>query len=34
MERLRLFLARFGRAWGLYRKLDYSWRVAWAKAAR
>lgn len=29
-----MFCARVVRAWDLYRKLDYSWRVAWAKAAR
>lgn len=34
IERAALFLARLDRAWRLYTRLHYSWRLAWAKAAR
>lgn len=32
--RLGLLLSRVSRAWSYYRKLNYSWRLAWAKADR
>jgi len=32
LERICLFLARLDRAWSYYRKLHYSWRLAWVKA--
>ena len=32
MERIALFCARFARAWRYYKRLHYSWRLAWAKA--
>lgn len=32
LDRLQLFLLRFMRAWRLYTRLHYSWRLAWAKA--
>jgi hypothetical protein len=32
MERRFLFLARLARALRYYRRLHYSWRLAWAKA--
>ncbi len=33
MERVFSFCARLARAWRFYRRLHYSWRLAWAKAA-
>lgn len=32
MERAALFAARLARAWRYYRKLNYSWHLAWHKA--
>lgn len=32
IDRIELFALRFGRAWRYYRRLHYSWRLAWAKA--
>ena len=32
LERALLFLARAARALRYYRRLHYSWRLAWAKA--
>lgn len=32
MDRVGLFLMRLIRAWRYWRRLRYSWRLAWAKA--
>ena len=32
MERTAIFFARFARALRYYRRLHYSWRLAWVKA--
>lgn len=32
LDRVELFLLRAIRAWRYYRRLDYTWRLAWAKA--
>ncbi len=32
MERIALFCARLARALRYYRRLHYSWRLAWAKS--
>jgi hypothetical protein len=29
---MKAFAHRFARAWRLYTRLHYSWRLAWAKA--
>jgi hypothetical protein len=34
MHALSRFAARFGRAWRYYTRLNYTWHLAWAKAAR
>lgn len=33
VDRIALFCLQLIRAWRYYRLLDYSWRLAWAKAA-
>lgn len=32
LDRIELFALRVIRAWRYYRRLNYSWRLAWAKA--